>query len=302
MKRQKDQRGFGLIEALIALSLFVILTAMLGQSLQSLIQATNEKNIAAGLLAFQTAEASYIAAYPSSGYATGSNITNLSTCPAAGSKVSATAACLLPPAYTSGSEVYHYTLNVVTPTDAPSCSSAPCGFVVTANPQNPSAGRMEYCVDSDGVLHGEVSHTSLSLSTNAACSALPTLTAGQPSSAPSGGAGAVVLTNSGPAGPINTFPLQTMTVPSGDYQVTAHINFGAGGNNSNSYGCTLLSGGTTLDTYSYAGGSGVTFGATLTGLASSTTAISLSCNGAYSIPSWTLVMTAVPVSSVASQS
>jgi prepilin-type N-terminal cleavage/methylation domain-containing protein len=173
------QRGVGLIEMLVVLAIMVVLTAAIGQSLQSVVQSRNESNVSAALLAFQTAEASHMASYQS--YA--SPITALSTCPAAGSKPTSAQSCLLPSAYTASSaEIYNYALTVTTPADAPECSTAPCGFLIVARAINTSSGRFTYCADADGVLHGEI-RESAAITTMAECGALPVITAGTPSTA-----------------------------------------------------------------------------------------------------------------------
>lgn len=164
----KKQRGIGLIEVLIALGLLVVITAMLGQAGQSLIQAQNERNISASLLQIQAAQATYNSTY-SNGYAT---MADLASCPGSGVAPTKTNACLISQGLTGSNPIYNYEITTSTPTDAPACSVSPCGFLVIATPKNASFGRFVYCVDADGQLHGEVA-TTLTLTTNAACSALP---------------------------------------------------------------------------------------------------------------------------------
>ena len=177
MKRQKDQRGFGLIECLIVLGLTVVLLALSGQALQSVFQGLNEGNVSKAMLAIQNAEMTYSSTY-SNGYATGADAAYLSTCPAAGQPLTKTAACLIPSSYTSGATVYGYSMSILTPTDAPACSVSPCGFLAVATPKTAASGRLSYCTSALGTLNGEVA-TALPLTTNAAgCSTLPVRAAG----------------------------------------------------------------------------------------------------------------------------
>lgn len=217
------QRGSALIEVLIALAILVAITGMFGQSLVSLSQGVNEKNISASLVQIQTAQATYLAAY-SNGYA---SMTDLTSCPAGGTAPSKTKACLIAQGLSSSNPIYGYTITTSTPTDAPSCATAPCGFLVVAEPKSPAFGRKSFCVNSDGVLHGEVAST-LNLTTDAACSALPIVTAGQPSQAPA---------SSNPTSFSHT-------------TVFRYLSFGPGGNNITSDALTLSTPGTYIITVS----------------------------------------------------
>jgi prepilin-type N-terminal cleavage/methylation domain-containing protein len=237
----KRERGFGLIECLIALAILVVITAMIGQSLQSVAQAVNESNISKSLLQIQSAQATYLAAY-SNGYA---SMSDLSACPTAGTAPTKTAACLISPGLTSGNAIYNYEITASTPTDAPTCTTAPCGFLVVANPKKPSFGRLAYCVTSLGLLHGEVTHTTLSLSTNAACEALPVIAAGTPSVAPSGGVAAYTTGYLGPITVPSTGAIQAELtgLSAGTYTVSASIGgYGTGPATDSFYGqCVLMS-------------------------------------------------------------
>jgi Tfp pilus assembly protein PilE len=217
--KSRSQQGIGLIEVLIVLALLVIVTAMIGQAGQSLIQAQNEKNISASLLQIQAAQGTYLSTY-SNGYA---SMADLSACPDGGSATK-TAACLISPGLTNGNPIYNYEITASTPTDSPTCATAPCGFLVVAVPKSASFGRMSYCVTSLGLLHGEVTHT-LNLTTNAACEALPVISAGTPSVPPSSGptaytTGVVTGTGSSCCGDVITLT----GAPAGTYVVTAQLS------------------------------------------------------------------------------
>jgi Tfp pilus assembly protein PilV len=213
----KKQRGIGLIEVLIALGLLVVITAMLGQAGQSLIQAQNERNISTSLLQIQAAQATYNSTY-SNGYAT---MADLASCPGSGVAPTKNNACLISQGLTGSNPIYNYEITTLTPTDAPACSVSPCGFLVVATPKNASFGRFVYCVDTDGQLHGEVA-TTLTLTTNAACSALPVKAVGTtiPAAVPnlfSTSASGLNVANSGQL--LMTLP----NLPAGTYMITARV-------------------------------------------------------------------------------
>jgi type II secretory pathway pseudopilin PulG len=313
--KHKRERGSLIIEALIVLALMTVLAAMVGQSLQSVVQGKNESNISAAMIALQTAEANYASAYGT--YATGATLPDLSACPAPGAKPTATAACLIPPAYTNDTAVYGYTIAVTTPTDAPACTTAPCGFLAVAFPTKPANGRYIFCVTALGVLDGELTKTEPTVTTDAECSALPAIQAGTPAAIPVPAVAVQTLSTSGGeisgTGPVGTGGSVTipMSLPAAAWDVTAVMTFPslAGAGAQNPPLCSLIAGSTTLDEVTgsavlYMGtGSGNSFRLTLFGTTpSGTTSVSVVCtdpNGAT--PPWTLKMTAVQVSTVASQ-
>lgn len=104
---------------------------------------------------------------------------------------------------------------------------------------------MAYCVTSLGLLHGEVTHTSLSLTTNAACEALPIIAAGTPSAAPSGGLASYTTGYIGPNTIQSTGAIQVELtgLPAGTYTVSASIGgYGTGPVTDSFYGqCALAS-------------------------------------------------------------
>jgi type II secretory pathway pseudopilin PulG len=311
----KTERGSLLIEALVVLALMSVLAAMVGQSLQSVLQGKNEANISAALLALQTAEQNYASSYGA--YATGSTLTDLSTCPAPGVHPSAAAACLIPPAYTSGAAVYGYTITLTTPTDAPACTTAPCGFLAVAFPTKPANGRYLYCVTSLGVLNGELTKTEPTVTTDAECSALPAIQAGTPASIPVPAVAIQTLSTSGGeitgTGPIGTGGSVTipMTLPSAAWDVTAVMTLPSmvGTGQLNPPLCSLLAGSTTLDSVvatsvPFMGvGNTSSFRLSLFGTTpAATTSVSVVCtdpNG--TTPAWTLHVTAIQATTVSSQ-
>lgn len=207
----KHQRGIGIIEMLVALAVFGILTAMLGQSLVSVMQAGHEANASAGIQNVMTAESQYYKLYGA--YATGANAAKLSTCPTSGAPTAAQA-CLLSAAFTQGaSGVYNnYKFSISTPTDA--------GYLVTAFPQNTSAGRLSYCGANDGLLHGVIAKIPPSLTTAANCDALPAIAQGatisQTTVYSTQGSG-IVPWGAGPA------TLTLANLPTGNYVIHAPV-------------------------------------------------------------------------------
>jgi type II secretory pathway pseudopilin PulG len=282
------QRGVGLIEMLVVLAITVTLTAAIGQSLVSIVQETNEKNISNGLLALQKAEATYVGLYPQSGYSISSA---LSSCPPAGQSVTASKACLIPVAYTNGSPVFNYNVVLSVPSDASSCSSAPCDFLAVATPVNPQAGRFTYCVDNDGVLHGAVELSS-AIKTAADCGALEVITAGTQSAAAQSSPPVLkhyqgVSCNPGCSMTMNS-------IPAGNYIAVADID-GASPNFSAACGIPGIMGFNLYGSTSGNPGSAVGVEAvTTTGPSSSLT---LTCTG-NGIGGMTMVLILVPVSGV----
>jgi type II secretory pathway pseudopilin PulG len=207
----KHQRGFGLIEVLVFLAIFMLVLAMVGQNLVSVMQSSHETQVQQGISDVMVAESSYKSLYGV--YATGVNSPRLSTCPASGAPTS-TQACLLSAAFTSGGKYNSYTFAISTPADA--------GYLVTAVPANTSAGRLSYCGSNDGLVHGKVAKVPPTMTTAAQCDALPALVQG--ASAPPGmtaystsGSGTVA------AGGVGT--LATLTLPAGSYALSAPLSY-----------------------------------------------------------------------------
>lgn len=220
------QRGFGIVEALIGLAIFGILTAMLGQSLISVMQQNHENNASAGIQNVMTAESTYYKLYGS--YVTSANAHKLSDCPVSGAPT-ASAACLLSRAFTQGAAFKYnqYFFTISTPADA--------GYLVTAFPVNTSSGRLSYCGANDGLLHGVIAKVPPSLVTAANCDALPAIAQG--ATVPS--TTAYQTAKQGTAIPGSTTTV-TLTLPSGTYTVTAAFNFRFPlGSSTNDVTCTL---------------------------------------------------------------
>lgn len=192
----KRQRGFGLIEVLIALAILIAITAMIGVNLQQVVQATNERNASAGVLTLMTAEANYMASFPSAGYVTGANLHYLSDCPAPVTQngkttvtPTATAACQsISLAYTNNKTAYQYNF-AVTSTPGPDgvAGTSDDGYLISATPVNKPSGRFTYCANNqDGLLRGLVE--GVTPTTAAACDAFNVIAAGTasaPAPAPS---------------------------------------------------------------------------------------------------------------------
>lgn len=204
---KKTQRGFGLIETMLALAIFCVLTALVAQNLISIFQGTHEKNARAGVVDLMTAETVFKNSWGV--WATDATTPQLSTCD--GPKTM-TAACLTSPALTNGSPYNGYVFTTTQPSDA--------GYLVIASPTSPQAGRLTYCGSSnDPLVHGIVSGSPVSVSSAAACSGFPAIEQGN------GGATSdnTTYTRTG-AGTSQYLETGTMTllVPSGNYIVFAH--------------------------------------------------------------------------------
>lgn len=190
---RKSERGFAsLIVLLISLALIMALMALVSINLVQIGQAKNEQNANQGVTALMSAEAGYIAAFPSSGYATGTNLHYLSDCPAPVTQNGKTTVTPTPTAacqnvsatYTNTKAAYSYAFNVV-PTVGPDgvAGTSDDGFLITATPSNKALGRLTYCANNqDGVLRGQIE--GVTPTTAAACDAFGVIAAGVASAAP----------------------------------------------------------------------------------------------------------------------
>lgn len=165
----RNEKGFGIVEMLVAVAVFMILTAMVGQGIVTIIQGQHEKNSQAGVTDVMQAEASYKSAY--GGYAIGTDLPKLSACPASGAPTAAMS-CLTSVAFTNGNPYNQYNFTVSLPSDS--------GYMVVASPVSPYAGRLTYCGSaSDILVHGVVASPPPTITTAADCNALPALSQGQ---------------------------------------------------------------------------------------------------------------------------
>lgn len=299
----KRQRGFGLLEMLLALAVLAIITGFVGQNLVTVFQANHESNAASGIVDVMLAESQYKQVWGS--YATGSNAAYLSACPVTGAPT-ATTACLTAKTFTNEVAYNNYTWSILLPPDA--------GYLVIAQPQNVYAGRLTYCGSAtDPLVHGLVSATVPSITTAAACSALPPIKQGAitPVTTAYSTTGSGLLT----AGSTATLSLN---LPAGSYTVAAPFSFGLSKTPSglSQYAvCNLMQGATLIQTMTMVssgqafaqGGSGAMDRTTLVGIVSGPT-VTLSCTnhfdggvGIINNMQWAASLVATPVSQVVTQ-
>jgi hypothetical protein len=232
---RKSERGFAsLIALLISLAVLMAILALVSINMVQMTQANNESNAKTGVTSLMSAEAQYLASFPSAGYATGTNLHYLSDCPAPVTQngkttvtPTATAACeSVSQTYTNGKAAYSYAFNVIS-TVGPDgvAGTSDDGYLVTSTPQNKALGRLTYCANNqDGLLRGKIEGTTPT--TAAACNAFDAISAGTasapatPQSSTTGYTSGVV-TGSGSNSSI-TFALTGL--PAGTYMVNGHVN------------------------------------------------------------------------------
>ena len=257
---KKDERGFAsLIVLLISLALILALMAMVSINLVQIGQAKNEQNATEGVTALMQAEAGYIAAFPSSGYATGTNLHHLSDCPAPVTQngkttvtPTAIAACQSVSAtYTNNKQAYGYTFAVIS-TVGPDglAGTSDDGFLITATPQNKALGRLTYCANNqDGLLRGQIE--GVTPTTAGACDAFSVIAAGTSSSPPAPASNPTVYSRTFPftvnqstlTGP-TTVQLSGLNLPTGTYLIRVSSTIVDGGQGNYSTVCFLADSGT----------------------------------------------------------
>jgi prepilin-type N-terminal cleavage/methylation domain-containing protein len=165
----RKQKGFSLIELLIVVAIILIIAAIAIPNLLRARIAANESSAASIVRTLNTAEVSYVTAYPSTGYSATMAVLG-GTCNAATPPTSATA-CLIDDTLatagnTTGKSGYKFN---ETGTGTPAGT-----YLVTATPSAAgSSGVNSFCSVEDAVVRKDSS--GVVAASNAACQALPSL-------------------------------------------------------------------------------------------------------------------------------
>jgi type II secretory pathway pseudopilin PulG len=201
------QRGFGILESLIGLTIIALVLCAGVVPLMAVLRVQSETQVQAVMQTLMTAESTYYNL--NGGYATGAQLSACST-------------CFVSPALTGSTPFNQYLFTYET---FPSgCTTACTSYLINASPQLP-AYPLTYCGDSDStLLHAGPTGTG-TWSTLAGCDAEPAVAQGATTVAAT--VPLYSTTGSGTSFPSSGATIMTLTgLPAGTYFVTSRVTSG----------------------------------------------------------------------------